>query len=263
MKTLVLLFLCLYLTACSFGSTAYKHFDYVVLWYASDYVRLDKQQKAALSSASNLFIEWHKNNELVKYQRLLNEFQNDIRQQNISPVKAQYYRQEIRRFLDNIRLYLKPKLSPLLASLSDKQYRKIVRNLNNEINDNEEQNRKLDKSLERMQERTEDWYGPLNNAQISILNDINHKRSQQRPIWQAENRAWVKAFEQASLLKGDKRTENIKQILLSSLEPTENVNYSEKGEWYAIWLLANDTQIQAILTKLSEYQELLNDINDE
>lgn len=262
MKTFVLLFLCLYLTACSLGSTAYKHFDYVVLWYAADYVRLNKAQKSALSTATNTFIQWHKENELTKYQHLLSEFKRDIKQQKITQVRADYYRQSIRQFINNVSAYLEPNLTPLITTLSDKQYQQILNALTKEINDADKNDSTLEEKLSLMQKSTEDWYGTLTQEQLTILDRINKKRMSQRAYWQKENKDWLNAFAQASLKQGDARVDEIKQVLLSSLSPSDN-NYSEKADWFALWTLSTNTQRETILLKLSEYQTLLDDISDE
>ncbi|EAQ65188.1 Uncharacterized conserved secreted protein [Marinomonas sp. MED121] len=263
MKVFLIIFISVILTACSLGSTAYKHFDYVVLWYAADYVRLEKKQKAALSAATNSFIQWHRGSELPKYQRLFNEFKQDIKQQTISPTKADYYRQEVRQFWKNIRDYIEPNLAPLLATLSDKQYQQITKNLTHQINEKSSNAKTLKERLSKMKERTEDWYGSLNEEQVQILTQINTKRSAQRPLWHAENRAWLKAFKTASMLPQEERTESIKSILLQTMEPSTKNNYSEKEDWYRIWQYADEQQIAAILKKLSEYEEILDDISNQ
>lgn len=262
MKTLILLILCLYLSACSFGSTAYKHFDYVVLWYAADYVRLNKVQKSELSKATNAFIKWHKKNELAKYQHLLSEFKQDIKQQKMTPLRAHYYRQKIRLFLNNVSVYLEPNLTPLIATLTDKQYQQILSALTKEINETDKDDNTLEKKLNRMQKSTEDWYGDLTQEQLSILNHINQKRVSQRPIWKEKNRHWLNELAQASMKQGDARVDEIRHIILSSLEPSDNNDYSEREEWFTVWTLSTNTQREAILLKLSEYQTLLDDISN-
>jgi|GEM_PF-2229358 len=262
MKRLILLFLCLYLSACSFGSTAYKHLDYVVLWYAADYVSLNKTQKSALSKATNAFTQWHRSNELTKYQQLLSEFKQDITLQKLTPAKANYYRTEIRQFLNNIRDYLEPNLPPLISSLSDKQYQQILSTLTTEINDAKKDNKSIEENFSQMHKKTEQWYGALTQEQLSILSNINQKRELQKPYWQAEDEKWLTAFTLASQKKNDVRTHEIKRVLLSVLAPSDNNDYSEREEWFAVWRLSSGVQRGAILLKLSEYQTLIDDISD-
>ncbi len=262
MKRLILLFLCLYLSACSFGSTAYKHLDYIVLWYAADYVSLNKAQKSALSQATNAFTKWHRSHELTKYRQLLSEFKQDITRHKLTPVKANYYRKEIRQFLNNISDYLDPNLTPLISSLSDKQYQQIVSTLTTDINDAKKDNKSIEESFSQMQKKTEDWYGALTQEQLSILSKINQKRELRKPYWQAENEAWLTAFTLASQEKNDVRTHRIKRVLLSVLAPSDNNDYSEREEWLAVWSLSSGAQRDAILLKLSEYQTLIDDISD-
>lgn len=263
MKQLAIIFLCLNLGACSFGSTAYKYFDFIVLWYASDYVSLEKEQKALLTKASKEFIEWHKANELSKYQALLDAFKQDIKQQSITPSKADEYRQEVRLLLSNIRHYLEPNLAPLLAQLSDKQYQQVAKNLRKQVSHSQQEETSIESRLEQIIENTEQWYGPLNEAQLAIIKKVNLKRQRQISRWQAQDQDWLASFDIGIEQVGEERVEMIKDLLLKSLTPSNNSEYSEKEDWFAVWQLANAKQRGAIIKKLNTYQELLNDITED
>lgn len=242
------------------GSTAYKHFDYLVLWYASDYVSLNKEQKTQLSDASKSFISWHRSNEIEKYKQTLAQFKSDIQNQTMTKQRADYYRQEVRLYLSKVRFYLSPQLTLLLKSLSDQQYLEIADALEEELNKNDKTLSSKER-FKQMKKETEEWYGPLAPTQLNILKDINTKREKQAPNWKTENQKWVTSFQTASKLPAEIRTNQIKALLLMILTPSNTHDYSEKSEWMAIWELADDKQRKAILAKLAEYQELLDDIS--
>lgn len=261
MKTLLILFLSVTLTACSLGSTAYKNLDYVVLWYVSDYVSLNKSQKSHLSQTTKYFIAWHRSNEVKKYKVILREFKQDIAQQTMTDQRADYYRQQIRLFLSKLRFYLSPNLTPLLDSLSDSQYVQIVEALDEQIN-SDKKPRTSDEKINEMKEELEDWYGTLRPEQIEILVKINEKRKMQAPIWRAANQEWLENVNRAIKMEPEQRSKEIKAILLATLTPSDSPSYSEKEEWMQIWRLADDKQRESILDKLSEYQTLLDDISN-
>ncbi|KJZ13234.1 hypothetical protein TW85_13465 [Marinomonas sp. S3726] len=261
MKTLLIIFLSISLTACSLGSTAYKHLDYVVLWYASDYVSLDKSQKLHLSEVTKHFVAWHRSNEIEKYKVVLAEFKQDIAQQTMTDERANYYRQQIRLFLSKVRFYLSPHLIPLLNSLSDSQYTQIVEALDKEVN-SDKKPLTSDEKIKKMQDELEEWYGTLKPAQLDILANINAKREVQAPIWRAANQAWLDTFKEASKQAQTPRSQAIKALLLETLTPSDSGDYSEREEWMQVWRLADEAQRQSILDKLSEYQELLDDVSN-
>lgn len=261
MKTLLILFLSVTLTACSLGSTAYKNLDYVVLWYVSDYVSLNTSQKSHLSQATKYFISWHRSNEIEKYKVILQEFKQDIAQQNMTDQRADYYRQQIRLFLSKLRFYLSPNLTPLLDSLSDNQYAQIAAALDEQIN-SDKKPPTSDEKINEMKEELEEWYGTLRPEQIDILVKINEKRKIQAPIWREANQEWLENFNKAAKMEPEPRSKEIKAILLATLTPSESPSYSEKEEWMQIWRLADSQQRQSILDKLSEYQTLLDDISN-
>ena len=153
----------------------------------------------------------------------------------------------------------------LLSTLDDKQYQEILANLQKEV---AEQQAKRDKSsqekrLKRLQEETEDWYGPLLTEQIDILKQIRVKQDQRAPYWRAETQAWLAELETLTQLPANARTQAMQKLLLQTLTPSSNRENSTRALWFEIWSLATPTQRDQILEKLSEYHEILLDIQQD
>ena len=60
-------------TACSATQFIYNRVDILVRWYLDDYVSLDRDQRARFDQRLEVFLEWHRSEELPSYVALLDE----------------------------------------------------------------------------------------------------------------------------------------------------------------------------------------------
>ncbi|GIR70157.1 MAG: hypothetical protein CM15mP74_14080 [Halieaceae bacterium] len=60
-------------TACSATQFIYNRVDILVRWYLDDYVSLDRDQRARFDQRLEVFLEWHRSEELPSYVVLLDE----------------------------------------------------------------------------------------------------------------------------------------------------------------------------------------------
>ena len=60
-------------TACSATQFIYNRVDILVRWYLGDYVSLDRDQRARFDQRLEVFLEWHRSEELPSYVVLLDE----------------------------------------------------------------------------------------------------------------------------------------------------------------------------------------------
>ena len=65
----------LLLGACSSTSFVYNRLDFIVPWYADDYVDLDAGQREQLDEMLVPFLAWHRQQELPRYIELLDDIQ--------------------------------------------------------------------------------------------------------------------------------------------------------------------------------------------
>ena len=62
----------LILSACS-SQFAYNNLDWLIHWYLDDYIDLNKAQKQSFDGEFEKWMQWHRTEELQKYQQHLQE----------------------------------------------------------------------------------------------------------------------------------------------------------------------------------------------
>ena len=75
--TVACLLLTLLLGGCSTSFT-YNHLDWLIPWYVDDYVDLSRDQKQFLKGELAPILEWHREEELVRYIAILDQVENDL-----------------------------------------------------------------------------------------------------------------------------------------------------------------------------------------
>ncbi|TBR41391.1 hypothetical protein CBF23_010055 [Marinomonas agarivorans] len=270
MRVLTLLFITLFLYACSFGSTLYNNFDYVVLWQVSDYVSLTKEQKRLFRRASKDFIDWHRQHELPKYQQLIFQLEKDLRNNTLTHIKAQQYQQNIRLLRNNLVHYLEDHTPSLFTGFTEKQYNQLLKNITKQVSENNArtQQERRENSVERWQR----WYGELNPEQELTINRLQQKRQDQWPIWEERTKNWLTQLERAtsstiqletttgrSVNLQNEKANKVNQALWSIFDNRNYQYYSEIDEIMQLWLQSDESQKQHVLEELEEIKLLIED----
>ena len=60
-------------TACSATQLIYNRVDILARWYLDDYVSLDRDQRARFGQRLEVFLEWHRREELPSYVMLIDD----------------------------------------------------------------------------------------------------------------------------------------------------------------------------------------------
>lgn len=259
MKKWTVLLLPFFLYACSFGSTLYNNFDYVVLWKVADYIKLDQAQKRQVTKATDQFIEWHRQNELPKYYQLVMALHDDLSQQTLTLTKTQAYQTEIKVLRDNLITYLQPVLPPLLASLSDQQLQDFLENMKEKSQERYSMDQET--LLEELIERQEKWYGKLNADQLDVVMRLHTRRMAQRLVWQTMTQDWLTALTLA-VNTSENRASHINQAIWSLFTTSRSNQYTEINEIFEIWSLSTDKQKEKVLQELEEIKALIEDCLD-
>ena len=76
-RPLCTLLLAVCLVACS-TSFAYNRLDWLIVWYANDYVDLSREQKGFLKARLEPVLEWHRHEELLTCIDLLDRIEKDL-----------------------------------------------------------------------------------------------------------------------------------------------------------------------------------------
>lgn len=259
LKIMTILCLPFLLYACSFGSTLYNNFDYVVLWKVSDYVRLTKQQKQEFSRASNVFIEWHRQHELPQYHTLIKQLQQDLAGQTLTHKKAQTYQTNLKNYRNNVVDYLQIHIPPLLTDFTEQQYQQFLTNLTEQINERNQLSD--DERKAELTERWEKWYKKLTVEQEKVIDQLHKKRQKQRQVWASNTDVWLETLEQAIQINtyetAQVKAQKVSEALWSILAISSSQNYSELEEIMQLWLKSNESQKQHLLEELADIEAFI------
>ncbi len=186
------------LTGCSSASLVYNNADWLVRGKIDDYFSLSGPQKQQLKSNINSILQWHRQQELVKYSDLLNQFT----QQYANGLNSE----ELDLFFDKVtsaRIRLVeasiPAASQFLSTVSIKQINyydqvllkkgvKRAKELDNSSNEYAEEN------FTRFIENMEDWFGDFDKSQIKKMRIISDARPDNRQYWFDQNKLKHKKF---------------------------------------------------------------------
>jgi hypothetical protein len=254
------------LTGCSSASLVYNNADWLVRGKIDDYFSLSGPQKQQLKSNINSILQWHRQQELVKYSDLLNQFT----QQYANGLNSE----ELDLFFDKVtlaRIRLVeasiPAASQLLSTVSIKQidyYDKVL------LEKSVKRAKELDtppkeyakENFTRLIENMEDWFGDFDKIQIKKLQIISDARPDNRQFWFDQNKLRHKRF--SDLLRSHPSKEIIEQYLydrFAALERTDAQEQSMSRQVRLYWMstllsidkIITTKQRQHLISRLTDY----------
>ena len=169
------------LSACT-SQFAYKHLDWIIIWYSGDFVTLNQDQQNQFEEQVLSLLDWHKSSELPLYQQQLIKLKNDLNNQNISEVTIEGHRKSIYKYWINIRSHINSQALSLIKQLDNKQIEELFNELSEKNKERLEKHNQLD-----LKERTEELYnrwidtletmiGSINESQLTLLNNYLNKQ---------------------------------------------------------------------------------------
>jgi len=186
LKRTAFLLLVVVLAGCG-PRLVYPHLDWLVPWYVSDYISLDRDQKTMLEARLSRLLDWHCRTQLPAYATALRSLGRDLAD-NSQPVTAatlQAYNTRLIELWKELMRQIGPDITAILAMSTAAQIEELFVNL-------EKQNQKFNKEFidqppdalfqnreDRMAKRTRYWISKLNSEQTRALADWN---SQLEPI---------------------------------------------------------------------------------
>lgn len=253
------------LTGCSSASLVYNNADWLVRGKIDDYFSLSSTQKRQLKSNIDSILQWHRQQELVKYSDLLNQFT----QQYADGLNSD----ELDLFFDKftsarIRLVEAsiPAASQLLSTVSNKQinyYDKVL------LEKSVKRAKELDmppkeyakENFTRFIENMEDWFGDFDKIQIKKLRIISNAHPDNRQFWFDQNKLRHKRF--SDLLRSHPSKEIIEQYLydrFAALKRTDAQEQNMSREVRLYWMSALLSIDKIITTK--QRQHLISRLTD-
>jgi len=252
------LLLTVLLNGCSSTSLVYNNSNWLIRGEIDDYFPLTGLQKQQLKINIDSLLQWHRKHELVEYADLLNQFTlqyaDGLSRKELNKVVGRVSSARIRLVEASI-----PTAQQLLLTVSIKQIDYFEQTL---IKKRDKQANKLDISYEEYADENfsrfidiiEQWFGNINENQMTQLRVISDARPDKRQYW--FERSKLKDQEFYDLLRSRPDKEKIKKYLndrFSELKKTDAQDHDNSLQVRLYWLNALLDIDQIIVTKQRKY----------
>lgn len=181
MRLILLLIASLMLTSCS-SQFAYRHLDWLILWYSGDYLDLSRQQEGIFADEVSNLLNWHSESELPKYRLQLKAIQDDLNALPLSSILIAEHIAQIRGHWQRTRQQISEQLAPLTVQLSTNQIEYLFRQLEARNQERLSEHSQLstseikDDAIERLEETLIDWLGSIDTMQSQLMYEFIDKR---------------------------------------------------------------------------------------
>ena len=237
-RLLVWCCLLLTLTGCSATQFIYNRVDVLVRWYLDDYVSLDRDQRVQFDERLDIFLEWHRREELPEYVVLLDDaltildngvsldatrdmadrielaairFQDPFLELLLSTGKDLRQEQRV-EFIDNMMAKQEEFEADRLAR-SDDEYR-------------EDLEKRFDKQLSR-------YMGPLTSVQTDRITAGVADMTRLDRFWLEDRRVWIEALSDILLQAEDDWPDQVRALIAGreeALLPAYRQGIDHNGE---------------------------------
>ena len=197
-RTVACLLLTLLLGGCSTTFT-YNQLDWLIPWYVDDYVDLSRDQKQFLKGEIAPILQWHREEELLRYIAILDQVENDL----VAPVTAE----TIHNWIDQVvtageRIedsMLKVALE-FSTQLSDEQMQEFVASMWNKQEEYEEEylprseEEYIEENAENLEEFLRRFTGRLSTEQQQRLQLAAASMQRFDAIWLEDHNDWLETL---------------------------------------------------------------------
>ncbi|MBQ4864785.1 hypothetical protein J8L98_24165 [Pseudoalteromonas sp. MMG013] len=234
MRKIIILLALLTVAGCS-TKFAYRNASWLTYWYLDDYISLTDDQEARFDERLQLWLSWHKAEELDKYIAHFNEIKADVEADNMSVQRIEFHQNRLRAHWYRVRDTLAPDLAAMAPMLTQEQ----VNTLFSELAESElesikkRQKRSVQKRKKRwlndQENNLERWLGNLNDRQEDLIVALYDKQQTTADL-RAEYRTHYQAQLKALLAKPstDKQFETGLVKLLKEPEQFRSAELAER-----------------------------------
>ena len=175
----ILLFSLIFLAGCSSTTYIYNRIDFLLPWYLESYVDLNQEQRQKLNELLEPFFEWHREEELPKYVKIIEDFES-ILDEKIELASIEAITHEVEqswfRLEDNMIAWV----IPMTRELSNEQITEFLQTMQTKTAQNE--NKYLSRNLQtyqndnykRIRKNLRRFIGGMNKDQLDLI-DIASK----------------------------------------------------------------------------------------
>jgi chromosome segregation ATPase len=165
------------LVGCS-TKFVYRNADWLIYWYVDDYISLTDEQEARFDEYLQLWLSWHKSEELDKYITQLNHIKADIESGNISVERLEQHQTILRAHWHRVRDKIAPDLADIAPMFNQVQLDNFFSKLAEYESKSKQKRQKLSEKNQRKRWLNEHednltrWIGDLNDKQEKLIVDL-------------------------------------------------------------------------------------------
>ena len=236
-KIIIATLLAMSLSACIGVKFTYNNLDWFIPWYLDDFLVLDKEQEKRFDSELLLLWNWHRQNELPEYSKLLNEIITDLDKQQLSIEKLAYYSTEAEIFYKRVILKSLEQSFVIIASLTDQQLTDLFDSISENDQDFIEYAAETDRD-ERIKKRQHSitkafkkWLGKLSTSQKQLIKQWSLEAETTMEYHIEYVKRSRKAFKRALLIRNDQsQSQQLLQQLVTMPELLRSDEYNKTIE---------------------------------
>jgi len=183
------------LTGCG-GSVVYNRLDWLIPWYVESYVDLSREQRQSLREQLEPLLQWHREEELARYQRILQRVELEL----AKPVTGQQVESWIEGLMQSTERIEQSLLKLSLEfgdTLSDEQIDEFVASLYEKQNELEEEflSRSdadyVKENAENLEDMLGRFLGKINSQQKQRLHQAAREMQRFDATWLDDRRQWL------------------------------------------------------------------------
>lgn len=211
----------LLIAGCSVGFM-YRQLDWLVPWYAQDYIDLEADQRSLLEQLLRLQIDWHCRTQLPAYAVWLNQLSADPRSALRRPQLDRHFRQLI-DYWQALASSISPDLAAIAATVSQRQLALLWQNLEQRnrlfaeryVDPDPEQ--RVQQRSERMLRHLQRWIGPLTRSQQRAVEHWSRSLQPMAEQWLESRRNWQRMLRSALVDRQDRQQleQRLRQLLVT------------------------------------------------
>lgn len=145
------------LAACSRIDLAYRNLDRLVPWSLSDYLDMNREQRALLDDRLREHLAWHCKTQLPGYLDWLDRLRDMVADDQVTDQALQQSTREVREAIGRVAEEITPSATELLRGMSDDQVAQMREAFRDDISERQKQyvDTPLPKQMARRSERME------------------------------------------------------------------------------------------------------------
>jgi hypothetical protein len=207
------------LAACSRIDLAYRNLDRLVPWSLSDYLDMNREQRALLDDRLREHLAWHCKTQLPGYLDWLDRLREMVADDQVTDQALQQSTREVREAIGRVAEEITPSATELLRGISDSQVAQMREAFRDDISERQKQYvdtplpKQMARRSERMEKRLTPWFGELTAVQKQRIQTWSQALGDQNREWIANRAHW----QQQLLLAMNQRNDSSFQPRLATL----------------------------------------------